>query len=117
MHWILNFSNEKSPCRVNHATVAYEHYIFSFGGYCQQSTFFELKLKNPIDVHVLNTINFKWCKRPIPLESDSQFTQTPYFRYGHTCVLHDGLIYLWGGRSDWTNNLCNSLYSYDPSRS
>ncbi|CAF1059137.1 unnamed protein product [Brachionus calyciflorus] len=115
MHWVLNLGQGKSPCRVNHASVSVGEYIYSFGGYSQQSTSTELKSRNPIDVHVLDTITLKWIKRSLPKETDSQYEQTPYFRYGHTCVQHKNLIYLWGGRSDWTNNLCNNLFKYDPS--
>ena len=41
---------------------------------------------------------------------------TPYFRYGHTCVTYKDIIYLWGGRADWTNSLCNILFAYNPNK-
>ena len=112
---MINYKNGKSPCRVNQASAVIGVCIYSFGGYCQQISFKELKNKSPIDVHVLNTTTFKWHKRPVPNVDDPQHEKTPYFRYGHTCVSHSGFIYLWGGRTDWTNNLCNILYQYNPS--
>lgn len=115
MSWVLNYKNGKSPCRVNQASALVGCCIYSFGGYCQQISFTELKNCSPIDVHVLNTNTFHWTKRPVPKPRDEQYSKTPYFRYGHTCVSYSNKIYLWGGRSDWTNNLCNILYSYDPS--
>jgi hypothetical protein len=102
MHWIINFGDGKSPCRVNQASAVVGLHIYSFGGYCQQTAVIELKKKNPIDVNCLNTITMKWTKRPQPVEKDIQYLYTPYFRYGHTCVAHNDLIYLWGGRADWT---------------
>ncbi len=61
-------------------------------------------------------MTLKWTKRPIPGVTSEQFRLTPYFRYGHTCVYNenDGLIYLWGGRSDGVRTLCNTLFAYDP---
>lgn len=114
MHWIVNFDNGKSPCRVNQAASAVGKYIYSFGGYCQQSTVNDLKFYTPIDVYALNTITFKWRRRPRPHVKDQQYLLTPYFRYGHTCVTYNDKIYLWGGRADWTNSLCNTLFAYNP---
>ena len=54
-------------------------------------------------------------KRPLPVEGQTQLHYTPYFRYGHTCVTYSDMVYLWGGRADWTNSLCNLLYCYNPS--
>lgn len=33
-------------------------------------------------------------------------------RYGHTAVLLDDVVYLWGGRND-TEGACNVLYAFD----
>lgn len=115
MHWILNYKNGKSPARVNHASCAVGIFIYSFGGYCEQVSVYELKHQTPIDCFRLNTTTLKWTKRPLPQLETAQYTETPYFRYGHTCVAYDEFIYLWGGRADWTNNLCNNLYKYNPS--
>ena len=115
MRWILNYKNGKSPCRVNQASTVLGESIYSFGGYCQQISFTELKHPNPIDVHVFNTHTLKWKKRPLPTKDSPQYSQTPYFRYGHACVTYKEFIYLWGGRSDFTNNLCNTLFCYEPS--
>ncbi len=65
---------------------------------------------------VSRTVTFEWTLRPIPNDDDDQYTFTPYFRYGHTVVTYEphGLIYLYGGRADWTDNLSADLYSYSP---
>ncbi len=116
MHWITNFENGKSPCRVNQAAVAVGQFIYSFGGFCQQTTVNDLRFYSPIDVHVLNTLTLKWHSRPRPKLKDQQYLLTPYFRYGHTCVTYNGKIYLWGGRAEWTNVLCNNLFVYKPNK-
>uniref|UniRef100_A0A4W5QIA0 Kelch domain containing 3 n=1 Tax=Hucho hucho TaxID=62062 RepID=A0A4W5QIA0_9TELE len=36
----------------------------------------------------------------------------PYMRYGHTAVLLEDTIYIWGGRND-TEGACNVLYAFD----
>lgn len=33
------------------------------------------------------------------------------FRYGHTAVVYDGKIYIWGGRNDRAS--CNTLFCFD----
>lgn len=114
MHWVINFNDGKSPCRVNQASAVIGFEIFSFGGYCQQTAVTELKKKHPIDVNCLNTITYKWTRRAYPQQDDIQYLYTPYFRYGHICVAYNNLVYLWGGRADWTNLLCNLLYCYNP---
>lgn len=116
MHWVFNFDNGRSPCRVNHASAAVGPAIFSFGGYCQQLKLKALKEKTPIEVHVLNTLTCKWTKRTEPKPGDAQYDLTPYFRYGHTCVTYEHMIYLFGGRADWPDGLDNQVYQYNPSK-
>lgn len=38
----------------------------------------------------------------------------PYMRYGHSTVLIDDTVFLWGGRND-TEGACNVLYAFDVS--
>ena len=42
---------EGGPRRVNHAAVAIEHKIYSFGGYCTGDDFENTR---PMDIHILN---------------------------------------------------------------
>ena len=67
-------------------------------------------------MHVLNTLTLKWYSRQRPKLKEQQYLLTPYFRYGHTCVTYHGKIYLWGGRAEWSNVLCNTLYIYKPNK-
>lgn len=39
----------------------------------------------------------------------------PYMRYGHTAVLLEDTIYIWGGRND-TEGACNVLYAFHVSK-
>lgn len=102
---------EGGPRRVNHAAVSIGDYIFSFGGYCTGENF---EVVRPIDVHVLNTISYRWILLPLPVETDCQFSETPYHRYGHTAVSWDDCAYIFGGRND-KNGACNKLFCFDPS--
>jgi len=113
--WLKNSQNGRSPCRVNQASTVLGEHIYLFGGYCHELTNFELSTRNPIDVHVFNSQNLAWIKRPVPTKDDAQFSLTPFFRYGHTCVTYKDLIYLWGGRSHWSPSLDTNLYVYNPS--
>ncbi|KAJ1147306.1 hypothetical protein NDU88_000187 [Pleurodeles waltl] len=44
--------------------------------------------------------------------SGGHVREVPYMRYGHTAVLIDDTIYIWGGRND-TEGACNVLYAFD----
>ncbi|XP_063300283.1 kelch domain-containing protein 3 [Pelobates fuscus] len=96
---------EGGPRRVNHAAVAMGHQVFSFGGYCSGEDYETLR---QIDVHVFNAVSLRWRKLPPASCSPSK---VPYMRYGHTAVLIDDVIYIWGGRND-TEGACNVLYTF-----
>ncbi|KAI1723517.1 kelch motif domain-containing protein [Ditylenchus destructor] len=67
MHWTIHL--EGGPRRVNHAAVAIGNQIFSFGGYCSG----EVQCRNePIDVHVLNTVTYRWQRVPSNAERKAQ---------------------------------------------
>ncbi|CAB03122.1 Kelch domain-containing protein 3 [Caenorhabditis elegans] len=118
---------EGGPRRVNHASIAVGSRIYSFGGYCSGEV---TDAKDPLDVHVLNTENYRWIKmnpgyvynnRIITKatiespysDSDKMFGAVPYQRYGHTVVEYQGKAYVWGGRND-DYGACNLLHEYDP---
>ncbi|XP_072356727.1 kelch domain-containing protein 3-like [Scyliorhinus torazame] len=110
LRWAVHL--EGGPRRVNHAAVAVGHKVYSFGGYCSGEDYETLR---QIDVHIFNAVSFRWMKLP-PYRSDRRDNspQVPYMRYGHTAVLLDDTIYIWGGRND-TEGACNVLYAFDVS--
>lgn len=52
---------------------------------------------------------------PVRTGGHERAREVPYMRYGHTAVLLDDIIYLWGGRND-TEGACNVLYAFDISK-
>lgn len=56
----------------------------------------------------LLVVSLRWRKLPPACCSPSK---VPYMRYGHTAVLIDDIIYIWGGRND-TEGACNVLYTF-----
>lgn len=52
---------------------------------------------------------------PVKTGGHERVREVPYMRYGHTAVLLDDIIYLWGGRND-TEGACNVLYAFDVSK-
>lgn len=108
MQWITHLDG--GPKRVNHAAVAIGHKIYSFGGYCTGENSRDY---SSMDVHVLNTTTFRWTKHPV---SDLPYFENddilPYKRYGHTAVLYNDKIYIWGGRND--RESCAVLFCFDP---
>uniref|UniRef100_A0A3Q0R5M3 Kelch domain containing 3 n=1 Tax=Amphilophus citrinellus TaxID=61819 RepID=A0A3Q0R5M3_AMPCI len=108
LRWTVHL--EGGPRRVNHAAVAVGHKVYSFGGYCSGEDYETLR---QIDVHVFNTVSLRWMKLPpVRIAGHERVREVPYMRYGHTAVLLDDTIYLWGGRND-TEGACNVLYAFD----
>ncbi|XP_043860103.1 kelch domain-containing protein 3 isoform X3 [Dromiciops gliroides] len=106
LRWTVHL--EGGPRRVNHAAVSVGHRVYSFGGYCSGEDYETLR---QIDVHVFNAVSLRWTKLP-PMRSSGQAGEVPYMRYGHSAVLIDDTVYLWGGRND-TEGACNVLYGFD----
>lgn len=106
MHWTVHL--EGGPRRVNHAAVTIGDKVFSFGGYCTGEDYRELR---PMDVHILNTVSYRWFLLPLPDISDPQRKEIPFQRYGHTAVAYMDRAYIWGGRND--ARACNKLYCFD----
>ena len=109
--WITHI--EGGPKRVNHAAVAIGHKIYSFGGYCSSEHPPNKFSYYSMDVHILNTTTFRWTRHPV---SDLPYFENddvmPYKRYGHTAVVYDDKIYIWGGRNDSAS--CGVLFCFDP---
>ncbi|XP_019498210.1 PREDICTED: kelch domain-containing protein 3 isoform X3 [Hipposideros armiger] len=101
---------EGGPRRVNHAAVAVGHRVYSFGGYCSGEDYETLR---QIDVHIFNAVSLRWTKLPpVRPAIRGQVPVVPYMRYGHSTVLIDDTVFLWGGRND-TEGACNVLYAFD----
>lgn len=61
-------------------------------------------------------VSLRWMKLPpVRMAGHERVREVPYMRYGHTAVLLDDTIYLWGGRND-TEGACNVLYAFDVSK-
>ncbi|CAI5453235.1 unnamed protein product [Caenorhabditis angaria] len=122
---------EGGPRRVNHAAIAINSDIFSFGGYCSGDGQDQRQF---IDVHVLDTTTYRWARvqhsnqtfnrrdafLDVSIGNDadvggefSQKNEVPYQRYGHTVVGHNGKAYLWGGRND-DYGASNLMHEFDP---
>ncbi|XP_047714648.1 kelch domain-containing protein 3 isoform X3 [Prionailurus viverrinus] len=108
LRWTVHL--EGGPRRVNHAAVAVGHRVYSFGGYCSGEDYETLR---QIDVHIFNAVSLRWTKLPpVRPAIRGQAPVVPYMRYGHSTVLIDDMVFLWGGRND-TEGACNVLYAFD----
>ncbi|CAG9537157.1 unnamed protein product [Cercopithifilaria johnstoni] len=113
MYWTITIDG--GPKRVNHAAVALNDRIYSFGGYCSGELY---DGNQPVDVHVLDTKNYRWHKLLVPTDNEGAYPSIsqnswPYQRYGHTVVEYEGKAYLWGGRND-EFGACSKMYCFDP---
>lgn len=60
-------------------------------------------------------VSLRWTKLPpVRPAARGQAPVVPYMRYGHSTVLIDDTVFLWGGRND-TEGACNVLYAFDVS--
>ncbi|MFH4976445.1 hypothetical protein AB6A40_003154 [Gnathostoma spinigerum] len=107
------------PKRVNHAAVGIGDKIYSFGGYCSGEIY---DGSQPIDVHVLDTVTYRWKKVEVQNDESEQAAAaansilsqpSPFQRYGHTVVAYKGKAYLWGGRND-EFGASSKLHEFDP---
>jgi len=108
LRWTIRL--EGGPRRVNHAAVAIGDKIYSFGGYCTGEDYENTR---PIDVHVLDTVTYRWSIVNTGRWVGAWERIIPYQRYGHTSVAWEDKAYIWGGRNDRAG-ACNRLYSFDP---
>ncbi|KAI5709830.1 hypothetical protein M8J75_003573 [Diaphorina citri] len=106
MHWTVHLTG--GPRRVNHAAVCNDNKIFTFGGYCSGEDYVK---RRPMDVYILNTESLRWSAVPVASKGHPQYSLTPYQRYGHSAVVHEGNIYIWGGRND--RFVCNKLFCFN----
>ena len=46
-------------------------------------------------------VSLRWIKLPpVWTNSSDKVREVPYMRYGHSAVLIDDIVYIWGGRND-----------------
>lgn len=61
-------------------------------------------------------VSLRWTKLPpVWTNNRDHVREVPYMRYGHSAVVIDDTIYIWGGRND-TEGACNVLYAFDVSK-
>jgi Kelch motif. len=59
--------------------------------------------------------SLRWSAVPVASKGHPQYSLTPYQRYGHSAVVHEGNIYIWGGRND--RFVCNKLFCFNCGKS
>lgn len=107
MSWTVHL--EGGPCHANHAAVVVGKFIYSFGGYRSGRNY---RLFHNIDVHVLYTEPLQWfLVHPLKSELFLQYPDVPFKRYGHTVIVYNKKVYMWGGRND--EIYCNILFCFD----
>ncbi|CAG9537474.1 unnamed protein product [Cercopithifilaria johnstoni] len=116
------------PKRSNQAAVAIEHKIYCFGGCRCIHEESSDQIIETFGVHVLNTIDYRWklvettAFQPNLSEQLLDGSGKPYqaygeippLRVGHTVVVHQGMVYMWGGCCPDTNMMCSKMYRFDP---
>src|SRR5207248_826774 len=94
---------ENAPKRIDHASAAIGHIIYSFGGYCTGEDFEPLIVVDSLDTNTLG-----WSVVPYTYDS---MDDVPFGRDGHTVVADGHMIYLWGGKN--FDNACNVLFAFN----
>lgn len=99
IHWTIHLKGGLKECY--HAAVVVRHKLYTFGGICS------LIISDPIEVHIFNTVSLRW--RKVTNGRGNGPIEVPSGRYGHTAVLVEEIVYIWGGRYPY----CNVLYAFD----
>eukprot|EP01064_Diplonema_japonicum_P015417 TRINITY_DN2314_c0_g1_i1.p1 TRINITY_DN2314_c0_g1~~TRINITY_DN2314_c0_g1_i1.p1 ORF type:complete len:430 (+),score=66.43 TRINITY_DN2314_c0_g1_i1:79-1290(+) len=90
-----------APCpRFGHTAVVYNNDMIVFGG---------RDAKCLGDVWLFNFVSKKWAKAPVP-----SISPAPCSRAGHTAIVHNGKMYIFGGVSNQeTDNWLNDMWALD----
>ena len=95
---------EHAPDRVDHASAAVGHIIYSFGGYCNNDVW----TRRQIVVDSIDTNTLEWSSVAHTHDSTDD---VPFNRFGHTVIADGYMIYLWGGVN--YDSLCNVLFAFN----
>lgn len=57
------------------------------------------------------SVTLRWISLAEPKEKDPQYACAPFQRYGHTAVVYNNNVYIWGGRNDEYG--CNTLFCFN----
>ena len=96
--WTVRLKGIKG-CR--HAAVTVGHMVYCFAGASDEDS-------DQIGVHVFNTVPLLWTTLPQETPGRERHLEVPSRRWGHTAVLIEETVYVWGGRP-----YCNMTYAFD----
>ena len=102
--WTLHLSSGPTTSRM--AAVAAGDDVYAFGAGCTAN-------KDQIGVHIFNTVSLRW--RELTTARGECHLEVPCRRWGHTAVMIDYIVYIWGGgyNHNYNNKYCNILYAFD----
>ncbi|GLH13653.1 uncharacterized protein GBIM_18180, partial [Gryllus bimaculatus] len=87
--------------RCGHASAAVGPLVFTFGGY---SLVVDAHLSSentslpPMEVFVYDTRSGESVELPTPAEGSEQYREVPRRRLGHSAVVFEDSIFVWGGQ-------------------
>ena len=99
-HWTIHLKGGHRDS----AAVIVGHKLYSFGGINNYQN-----NRDQIEVHIFNTLSLRWRTLPPVTNGGQSPIEVPSRRYGHTAVLVEQSVYIWGGRYPY----CNVLYAFD----
>ena len=100
-HWTIQLKG--GPKDSYPAAVVVGHKLYSFGGYNSY-----MNNTGQIEVHIFNTVSLRWSRLPPVTNGGQSPVEVPSGRYGHTAVLVEEIVYIFGGEP-----YCNVLYGFD----
>ncbi|KAK7866761.1 hypothetical protein R5R35_008749 [Gryllus longicercus] len=106
MYWTAHL--EDGPLGDPNPAVAVGCRIYSFGW---PSSTKKPSEQVPMHVHALNTENLSWSK-VLPTSKDEQSSSYPRHRFGHSAVVYEDKIYIWGGM--FNEHFFDELLCFDP---
>ena len=103
-YWTLHLDGAPAHNHNHNTAVTFGHEVYSFGNGGSN--------RKPIDVNVFNTVSLCWRRlTPETTGSGELHHDVPSRREGHTAVLIQDTVYVWGGETD--SGYCNVVYGFD----
>ncbi|XP_067099058.1 attractin isoform X1 [Osmerus mordax] len=96
--WTREEYSEPGLARASHKAVVHEGVMWVVGGYVFNSS----------DYHMVQALDLQ-TQRWLPL---NRSVNSVMGRYGHTVALHEGKIFMYGGKMDSTGNVTNQLWVF-----
>ena len=85
--------------------------VYAFGGFDRSG---RRSPEDQLNVSVFNTVSLRWMKfPPVKTTTGERPPEVPCNHWGHTAVLIEDIVYVWGGLNKQLDLFSNTLYAFE----